>query len=253
MNGKETVAQAIERHGYAAVVRAFEGQQVRPVIEAYLAGGLKVIEITTSCPGWAKYITEYRRRKDLLVGVGTCLTVAQCKEAVAAGAQFVVSPVFDEAVVKEATRLKAPMVPGCSTPSEMNRAHQMGCPFQKLFPEPAGGPMFVRMATGALPFLNIIPTANVDEKNAPGYLDAGCRVIGMGNSFLAPADDLAHGRWGAITARAVSLRRTLEKWHASKAGSKAPAKAAAKKKPAPKAAAKPKKTIGKAKKKPAKK
>ena len=147
----------------------------------------------------------------MLVGVGTCLTVGQCKAAVAAGAQFVVSPVLDEAVVKEAKRLKTPMVPGCSTPSELNRAHQLGCPIQKLFPEPAGAQNYVTSALGALPFLSVFPT-HCDEENAPNYLSAGCKVIGMGNTYLAPEEDIKRSRWAAITDRAITLRRAIEKW-----------------------------------------
>jgi len=141
--------------------------------------------------------------------------VGQCKAAVAAGAQFVVSPVLDEKVVKEAARSKTTMVPGCSTPSEMHRAHQLGCPIQKLFPEPAGGQSFVTSALGALPFLSVFPT-HCDEESGPSYLAAGCKVIGMGNTYLAPDEDIKKGRWSAITDRAITLRKAIETWQAER-------------------------------------
>ena len=135
----EAVVQSIEQHGYTAVVRAYESTTVAKIIDQYVKGGLKVIEVTTSCPGYAKAIKELRTKKpDVLVGVGQCLTVLQCKTAISAGAQFVVSPVFDEAVVKEAIKRNTPMMPGCATPGEMKRAQQIApklCSIQKLFPE----------------------------------------------------------------------------------------------------------------------
>ena len=128
------VLDAIEAHGYTAVIREYEETTVKKVIDSYVRAGLKVLEIATSCPQWAKAVKALRAKSpEVVVGVGTCLTVEHCQAAVKAGAQFVVSPIFDEAVVKEAVRLKTPMMPGCATPAEMKRATALGCPIQKLF------------------------------------------------------------------------------------------------------------------------
>lgn len=130
------IVESIEKHGYTAVVRAYDTTTVGRIIDQYIKGGLKVLEIATSCPQWAAFVKALRKKApEVIVGVGTCLTVVQIKTAVSAGAQFVVSPVFNEEVVKEALRLKTPMMPGCATAAEMQRAQSLGCPMQKLFKE----------------------------------------------------------------------------------------------------------------------
>lgn len=130
------VCKTIEEAGFTAVVRAYQPSVVRKMINMYIKGGLKVIEVSTSCPQYAKTIKELRtNRPEVTVGVGHCQTVAQCKSAVAAGAQFVVADKFDESVVKAAAKLHTPIMPGCATPSEMKRAHELGCTMQKLFAE----------------------------------------------------------------------------------------------------------------------
>ena len=133
---KAEVVQSLEQHGYTAVVRAYDSTTVAQIIDRYVKGGLKVLEISSSCPGVYSFVRQIRKNvPDVLVGVGTCLTVTQCKNAVTAGAQFVVSPVFNEEVVREAVRLKTPMMPGCATAAEMKRANSLGCPMLKLFKE----------------------------------------------------------------------------------------------------------------------
>ena len=124
----------LELHGYAAVVRAKTAEHTSRAIEAYISGGLKVIEITTTCPNWREAIKELSRREDILVGAGTILTMEQARDAVASGAKFVVSPILDEEVVAEVNGpLRSVMIPGCATPSECWRAHKLGCRFQKVF------------------------------------------------------------------------------------------------------------------------
>jgi 2-dehydro-3-deoxyphosphogluconate aldolase/(4S)-4-hydroxy-2-oxoglutarate aldolase len=92
---------------------------------------------------------------------------------VAAGAKFLVAPVFDPLIIAEAARLGVAMMPGCATPTEMLQAYRCGAALQKLFPAPGTGPVWVAQTLGPLPFLRIVPTSGVTLENAPADVKAG--------------------------------------------------------------------------------
>ncbi len=101
------------------------------------------------------------------------------------------------------------MMPGCSTPTEMLRAHQAGAPLQKLFPQQGIGPAWVKQTLGPLPLLKIVPTAGVTLQTAAEYLRAGSFAVGFVNSLFDPAD-IADENWPAITERAAQMRRAVQ-------------------------------------------
>ena len=117
------------------------------------------------------------------------------------GAGFLVSPVVDEAVISAARELGVAVMPGTHTPTEMLRAHRAGAQLCKLFPAPAGGPVWVRSVLGPMPYLKIVPTNGVDEHNAADWLAAGAFATGFVATLFA-ARDIEAGRWDAIESRA---------------------------------------------------
>jgi 2-dehydro-3-deoxyphosphogluconate aldolase/(4S)-4-hydroxy-2-oxoglutarate aldolase len=86
----------------------------------------------------------------------------------------------------------------------MLRAYRAGAQLQKLFPAPGIGPAWIRQTLGPLPFLNIVPTAGVNEDNAADYLRAGATAVGFVNTLFDP-QDIATGNWAAITQRAARM------------------------------------------------
>ena len=188
----------------SAILRTQIASAVGPAMEAAVRGGFRIIEFTMNTPGALKWIGEFASRDDIVVGAGTVMDVDQAKVAVEAGAQFLVSPVVDEAVIAEAKALGVAMMPGTHTPTEMLRAHRAGAQLQKLFPGVADGPMFVRQTLGPLPFLRIVPTAGVDATNVAAYLNAGAHAVGFVSS-LFDAEVMATGRFDAIEDRARAL------------------------------------------------
>lgn len=173
-------------------------------MNAAVRAGFRVCEFTLTVPGAMALIGEFSAKPDLVVGAGTVLTIQEAREAVSAGARFLVSPVVDDAVIAEATRLGVAMIPGCATPTEMLRAHRAGAPFQKLFPAPGTGPAWVAQTLGPLPFLRIVPTSGVTIENAAAYLRAGAFAVGFVNSLFEPGDVRAE-RWGAIEQRGRAM------------------------------------------------
>jgi len=121
-----------------------------------------------------------------------------------AGARFLVSPVLDLDVVAEAGRLGCAMIPACATPTELWKAHRAGAPLQKLFPAPAGGPVWLRSVLAPMPFLRIIPTNGIEVENAAEWLAAGAFAVGCVRA-LFPPDELAARAWDSIERRARAL------------------------------------------------
>ena len=131
----EVIAQLIDP-GIIAVVRAQTSEQILPLSEALLAGGVRAIEITTSTPEAIEAIGEASQALGdrALIGVGTVLDVETCHAACEAGAEFIVSPVTKPELVVAADKHDRPIMLGAYTPTEAQVAHEARSDFVKLFP-----------------------------------------------------------------------------------------------------------------------
>lgn len=188
----------------SAILRTSKADAVAPAMEAAIRAGFTIIEFTMNTPDALQHIEAFACRESIVVGAGTVLTEDDAKNAVAAGAQFLVSPVTDKSVIKEAGKLGVAMMPGTSTPTEMLKAHRAGAQLQKLFPAPGNGPRFVKATLGPLPFLNIVPTNGVHLNNVASYLKAGAFAVGFTNA-LFDSNDIGAGRFDAIEAKGKAL------------------------------------------------
>lgn len=195
---------AFAEHRCSAILRTDDPTVVRPALEAVIAGGLRLVEVTLTTPDCLDHIAALRERSDLVVGAGTVLTLVDAKEAMAAGAQFLVSPVVDAQVISFCRQHELVSVPGTFTPTEMMHAHRAGADLVKLFPGPANGPDYLKAVRGPLPFLKMFPTSGVTEDNIDGWLDAGAFGLGFVASLFVP-EDLQQRRFEAITARAARM------------------------------------------------
>ncbi|MBL8725646.1 MAG: bifunctional 4-hydroxy-2-oxoglutarate aldolase/2-dehydro-3-deoxy-phosphogluconate aldolase [Planctomycetes bacterium] len=201
---RTAVLAAFAQHRCSAILRTDDREVVRPALEAAIAGGFRIVEVTMTTPDCLEHIQALSERHGLLVGAGTVLTVDDAKAAMAAGAKFLVSPVTDPQVITFCRQHDLVSVPGTLTPTEMMQAHRAGADLVKLFPGPANGPDFVKAVRGPLPFLRIFPTSGVTEENVEQWLAAGAFGVGFVAS-LFDADDLRLRRFDAITARAARM------------------------------------------------
>ncbi|MDZ7789422.1 MAG: bifunctional 4-hydroxy-2-oxoglutarate aldolase/2-dehydro-3-deoxy-phosphogluconate aldolase [Xanthomonadales bacterium] len=194
----------------SAILRTDDADAALKAMEAAVRGGFTICEFTLTVPGVYELIADFSKRyPDVVFGAGTVLAVEEAEKAVEAGAQFLVSPVTDEAVIEAAARLGVAAMPGTHTPTEMLRAYRAGAGLQKLFPAPGIGPDFVKACLGPMPFLNIVPTHGVTEGNAADWLAAGAHAIG----FVAPLFDpalMADHKFDAIEERARRLLAALD-------------------------------------------
>ncbi len=208
-----TVMDRIAIHKLLPVIKIEEVEDALPLAEALIEGGLPVAEITfrTDCAAEAIAIIK-KNHPDMLVGAGTVLTVEQVKLAVAAGAEFIVSPGANPVVIRYCTENNIPIVPGCVTPSEIEMAMQYGLNTVKFFPaETYGGIKAIKALSAPYRHLRFVPTGGINESNIANYLS--CKsVVACGGSFMVSQDLINAGKFNEIrdmTARAVSLIESI--------------------------------------------
>ncbi len=183
--------EKIEAAGVIAVVRGDSKEQGKKACEALIAGGMKGLEITFTLPKANEVIEELiAERKDarIVIGAGTVLDATTARLAILAGAEFIVSPTFDQATAEVCNLYQIPYLPGCMTITEMKTALKAGVDIIKLFPGSAFGPAIISAFKAPLPQLNIMPTGGVNSENLGEWLSAGAIAVGAGGSLLAPAE-----------------------------------------------------------------
>lgn len=200
MRNRSEVISLLTNPGVVAVVRAQSRDQVLPLSRALIAGGVLAVEVTMTTPDAIAAIAETKAALGdaVLIGVGTVLDADTCRRAVAAGAEFVVSPITRGEIVTAAHASDRPVMLGAYTPTEAQTAWELGADFVKLFPADTLGPAYVKALRAPLPHLKIVPTGGVDLQTAPEFIKAGCVAVGAGGS-LVPAQALRDGNWAELT------------------------------------------------------
>jgi len=170
-----------------------------PVLaEALAAGGAAAIEVTFRTEA-APRVVAALADSGLVVGAGTIRTLAQVDEALAAGAQFIVSPALDEAVVGRWLDAGVPMLPGIATATELSHALSLGLTAVKLFPaEPLGGTALIAALAAPFPEARFVPTGGLGPHNAAEYLRLP-PVLAIGGSWMVASKLLEARQWDAVT------------------------------------------------------
>jgi 2-dehydro-3-deoxyphosphogluconate aldolase/(4S)-4-hydroxy-2-oxoglutarate aldolase len=186
------------------VVTLEDAAAANPLADALVTGGLPVAEITLRSSIAIKAIEMMARRKDLIVGAGTVLTVAQVQQALDAGAQFMVSPGFNPEMVRFCQDRKIPVLPGVSTPTEIQVALDHGVDIVKFFPAEAFGGCRTLRAIGApYPTVRFVPTGGITADNLADYLCLP-QVVACGASWMTSSSLVASARFEAIRQRIVA-------------------------------------------------
>jgi 2-dehydro-3-deoxyphosphogluconate aldolase/(4S)-4-hydroxy-2-oxoglutarate aldolase len=196
---KEQLLSRMCEAGVVAVIRAKSKEQLIDITNALLEGGVISIEVTMSTPKAIAGIEELADKfgERAIVGVGTVLDAATARDAIAAGAQFVVSPITDPQIIATTIRYGKISIPGAFTPTEILRAWTLGGDVVKVFPATALGPQYFKDLLGPLPQLKLTPTGGVDVKTTPAWIKAGAVCVGAG-SALVSKEALAKNDWAAI-------------------------------------------------------
>src|SRR5947209_8039907 len=196
MRPRAEIISWLTNPGIIAVVRAQTQEQVLPLSEALLAGGILAIEITMTTPNAIAAIKKVSQQLGdrCVIGVGTVLDASTCRAAIDAGAQFVVSPILRPELAAAAHAADRPVMLGAYTPTEAQLAHEAGADFVKIFPADGLGPSYMKALLAPLPHLRLVPTGGVDADNVGDFLSAGCMAVGVG-SALVSAKLLQEANW----------------------------------------------------------
>jgi 2-dehydro-3-deoxyphosphogluconate aldolase/(4S)-4-hydroxy-2-oxoglutarate aldolase len=200
---KAAIVARIKAEGAVAVIRTDSAERALAIADAVIAGGFRAIEITYSFAATAEAIAmlDKANESDLLIGAGTILIPEQAREAVEAGARFLVSPCVLPEVIDAARELEVAMLPGAFTPTEIYNAWSLGADIVKIFPAIRFGPEYLKAIRGPLPYIPIMPTSGVDASNVADWFRAGAVAVGAVSSVLDP-DLIEKEDWDALTKRA---------------------------------------------------
>ncbi|QHE53017.1 bifunctional 2-keto-4-hydroxyglutarate aldolase/2-keto-3-deoxy-6-phosphogluconate aldolase [Pontibacillus sp. HMF3514] len=188
---KSEILQHIKEQKLIAVIRAKEANQALAYCEEAIKGGLKIIEITMTTPGALELIhtisNKYKDDPRVVIGAGTILDPISARLAMINGAKFIVSPSFNEEVVKLCNLYQVPIIPGVMTVNEAVQALQADCSLVKLFPGDVYGPKMIKSIKGPLPQLDVMPTGGVDILNIANWFKAGAVAVGIGSDLTSEA------------------------------------------------------------------
>lgn len=179
------VLTEISKLGIVPVVALDDAKDARPLAKALCAGGLPVAEVTFRTAAAEEAIRIMASEfPDMLIGAGTVLTCEQVDKAVAAGAKFIVSPGLNPTVVKYCVDKDIPVTPGCSSPSDIERALELGLEVVKFFPaEAAGGLKMIKAMSAPYGKVKFMPTGGINAANLKDYLDFN-KIIACGGSWM---------------------------------------------------------------------
>jgi 2-dehydro-3-deoxyphosphogluconate aldolase / (4S)-4-hydroxy-2-oxoglutarate aldolase len=193
----------LEAARVVAVLRSDVYGDPVPLARALLAGGVPVLEYTLTGRDALAAMARVREAlaETVTVGAGTVLDAAEADAAIAAGAQFVVTPAVRPRVVERSQAHGVPCVCGGFTATEVAAALDTGTRLVKVFPARLGGPDHLRDLAGPFPSARFVPTGGITAENAAAYLRAGAVAVGIGTALL-PAGAVERGDWAAISAAA---------------------------------------------------
>jgi 2-dehydro-3-deoxyphosphogluconate aldolase/(4S)-4-hydroxy-2-oxoglutarate aldolase len=207
---KDKVLERILTAKVVAVVRMKDATRLAAAAAALRKGGVTALEITMTVPGAVEIIREMARTREpgTLVGAGTVLDAGTATDVIAAGADFVVSPITDRDMIVACREAGVLVAPGAFTPTEIVSAWHAGADIVKVFPATSLGPQFFRDLRGPLPRVRLMPTGGVTVENAREFLEAGACCIGIGTA-LVDAKIVEAGDWEALESRARRLIDSL--------------------------------------------
>ncbi len=181
------------------IMRNVPDDHIAAIAEVYWRSGLTCLEITMNSSNAEQHIASlvetYKGR--LNIGAGTVCSMGDLEKALAAGAQFMVTPILNEEVIKTCVDKKIPIFPGAYTPSEIYKAWSMGATMVKLFPAGDLKPANIKEILAPLDFVSLMPTGGVTLKNFTQYFEQGAKAVGLGSN-LFPKDIIARQDWAAL-------------------------------------------------------
>jgi 2-dehydro-3-deoxyphosphogluconate aldolase/(4S)-4-hydroxy-2-oxoglutarate aldolase len=185
MYKKLRTLKTIDESGAVLIVRLANAEVAERVAEAAIAGGFRAIEITLSIPGAVDVIRQLSAKhgpNGVAIGAGTVLDEHSAYECIRAGADFLVSPQLNPAMIRTANRYQVPTISGAYTPTELVNSAEAGADILKLFPTEAGGIPYAKSVLAPLAHLPIMPAGGVTVENVSEWFAAGVAGVAVGSA-----------------------------------------------------------------------
>ncbi len=200
------IQRIIEQKVYA-VVRVDNPEKAVSISKALIKGGINIIELMIENAELIKAIEELKQTEDVLLAAGGIITERQAVIAIKAGADIIVSPIFQMNLVRLCKDRRIPLLMTATTPNEAYAAWKARTPLIKIYPTKAmGGAQYIEELLRPMKFLDIIATGSVSLEDFTTYLDAGARAVGIGRAFYQYATD------DEITERAQYVIKKLKEY-----------------------------------------
>ncbi|MFF2853493.1 MULTISPECIES: bifunctional 4-hydroxy-2-oxoglutarate aldolase/2-dehydro-3-deoxy-phosphogluconate aldolase [unclassified Peribacillus] len=181
-----SILEALNKEKIIAILRNVSEKKLDETADALNRGGIKLIEVTMNSEGALQAINRWKSlfSNKMIIGAGTVLNLQMAKEAISAGADFLITPNLDEEVVSYSIDQGVVIWPGVMTPTEMVRAWEAGAEAVKLFPAGLLGIDYIKDVKGPLDSIPIIATGGVNLQNIKTFLEAGVLGVGLGSSLV---------------------------------------------------------------------
>lgn len=214
MKNQDPLLEHLKETRIIAILRGIPKDKALHVARALNRGGIVFAEITMNTEGALEIISQWREATGLnmIIGAGTVLDLDMGKEAVRAGAQYIVSPNVDEAVIHYAREQGIGVFPGAMTPTEIVRAWKAGANAVKLFPMASMGIGYLKEIRAPLDQIPLIVTGGVRIDNIQDFLSAGTTAVGLGGS-LANGELIREGRYDLIEQNAATMIQAVAKFN----------------------------------------
>ena len=207
---KNQITYKLSQQGIIAVVRGKTCEDGIRIADACIKGGVKAIELAFTTPkahaAIATLVEKYQADEDVIIGAGTVLDAASCRIAILQGAQFIVSPCFNEDIVRMCNLYRVVSCPGIMTPTEAVAALSAGADIIKVFPGDIVGTKMIKDIHGPLPQAALMPSGGVSVENTAEWFHAGAVAVSAGGSLTGAAKT---GDYDGVTAKAKEFVRAV--------------------------------------------
>ncbi|MGK9124132.1 bifunctional 4-hydroxy-2-oxoglutarate aldolase/2-dehydro-3-deoxy-phosphogluconate aldolase [Olivibacter sp. SA151] len=179
-----SILEHIKENQLVAIVRGADPKDILSIAEALYEGGIRLLEITMNSTEPLAAIEQVSNKlgDKLIIGAGTVLDSTMAKDAIHAGAHFILSPILDKRVIETTKGLNRVSIPGAYTATEIYQAYQMGADIIKVFP--ATSPSYLKDIAGPLPHIPLLPTGGITIDNIANFKKAGAVGFGIGSALV---------------------------------------------------------------------
>lgn len=197
------ITDLVQQHRLVGIVRLDDLSKAVELSRALLDGGILIQEFTLTNPDALAVIRDLLAKIPefstgrAAIGVGSVRTTAEANQALASGAQYVVTPTTQPEIIEICRAAKIPIMPGAYTPTEIATAWQCGASFVKVFPARNLGPAYIKDVLAPMPYLKLMPTGGIDLDNMSSYFKSGAAAVGVGGNLI-DASAVKSGNWDQV-------------------------------------------------------